>query len=130
MIREWPVQQGLYQALTGDAPLMATITGVFDKPDSEQAFPYVTLGESTGANEDLLNESGGNHTQTLQVWDSTDYPVSRVKQILGRMNEVLHNAKIAISGTQTVACVVENTNTFREVDVNRGVMRVRVVTFG
>lgn len=129
MIRIWPVQQAVYGALTGDSTLMALVTGVNDEPDQNQAFPYINIGEATGASEDLLNTSGAQQTVTLHIWDK-DAPISRTKQVMDRICIVLHNARLTISGTQAVQCVVEFAEAIRDVDTLHGILRVRIVTFG
>ena len=43
----WPLQQAVYARLTGHAPLMALVTGVFDEVPENQPHPYVSLGSIT-----------------------------------------------------------------------------------
>lgn len=133
MIRLLPVQTAIYQALISDAPLMAMLPNgtdsVIEEPDQNQAAPYITLGEQTGTPDDLLIETGGQQTNTLHVWDH-DAPVSRIKAVMDRAIQVLHNARLTIVGTQLVQCIVEYTEVMRDQESRHGVIRVRVVTFG
>lgn len=131
MVRQWPIQQSLYSALTADITLMALVTGVFDGPDQNQPTPYITLGDSTGVPDDLVIETGAQTTHTLQVWDKSQ-GMARLKQIMDRITVVLHRKALVISGTQAVECVSEFAETFRDPDgeTRRGAMRFRILTFG
>jgi hypothetical protein len=131
MLRSWPIQQAIYSTLTGDVTLMTLINGVLDNPDQNTQPPYITLGESTSAPDDLLTETGSQETLTIQVW-TKDGGMSKCKQIMQRVYMLLHRQAISVSGTQTVECRCELAESFRETDgeTRRGLMRFRVVTFG
>lgn len=130
MVRQWPVQQAIYGAMTADATLMGMVTGIFDGPNQNQQLPYITIGESTGTADDLVIETGAQTTHTMQVWDKSQ-GMARVKQIMDRITVVLHRKQLTITGTQAVECVLEFAETFRDADgeTRRGAMRFRVATF-
>jgi hypothetical protein len=131
VIRSGPIQQAIYSALTADATLMALINGVFDTVDQNTDPPYITIGESASAPDDLLQETGAQETPTLQVW-TKDSGMMALKQIMARVYTVLHRQPLTVSGTQTVECRCELSDTLREPDgeTRRGVMRFRITTFG
>ncbi len=126
----WVIQKAVYEALAASAPLMAMITGIFDDVAAGQAFPYLTFASSTHTSDDLLIENGANSTLTLNVWDRSP-GFKTTKQIMDRVDAVLHRRALVIEGTQAVSCVLEFSETMRDVDAEtrRGVMRFRIVTF-
>jgi hypothetical protein len=130
MTHQQATQAALYSALTADAPLMAIVQGVFDGPDQNQAMPYITLGENTATPDDLIIETGGQLTFTVQFWDKAQ-SFSRLKQIMDRAVLVLHRKTLMIAGTQAVECVLEFAETFKDSDAEtrRGVCRFRILTF-
>jgi hypothetical protein len=130
VIRSWATQQALYARLNADTTLMGMVTAIRDQPDQNAIFPYITLGEGTGAPDDLLDVTGAQMTQTLHVWDKST-SMMRIKQVMDRMSVVLHGQKFAMAGAQMVTCLVEFTEVIREQDdIRHGVLRVRFLTFG
>jgi hypothetical protein len=131
MLRSWTIQQAVYGALTEDATLMSLVGGVYDNPPQNTNPPYVTLGDSTSAPDDLLIESGSQETLTIQVW-TKDGGMRLVKQIMERIYIALHAKRFVISGTLLVSCVNELAEALREADgeTRRGIMRFRISTFG
>lgn len=129
MIRTWPVQRAIYTVLSSDATLNAMVTGISDEPLQNQQHPYIVLGEDTAASDDLLSETGSQVTLTMHVWDK-DAPTSRAKQIVDRINFLLHNATLTLLSGAAVSCRSEFTQTTRDGDTVHSVVRVRVLTFG
>jgi hypothetical protein len=131
MLRSWEVQKAIYAALTGDATLMGMVTGVFDQPGQNQAFPYITLGEDTNVPDDLLVATGSQNTHTIHTW-SRAAGMSQIKQIMDRVYFVLHRKQLTVATTQAFECAIEFSETFRDADgqTRHGVQRCRVKTFG
>lgn len=131
MLRSWEVQKAIYAALTGDGTLMGMVQGVYDQPDQNAAFPYITIGEDTNVPDDLLVATGSQNTQTVHTW-SRSAGMSQAKQIMDRVHGVLHNKVLSVATTQAVECRMEFAETFRDADgiTRHGVQRVRVTTFG
>ena len=63
-----PLQAALYARLTGDAALMADISGVYDGPREGTAYPYVVLGEVIETADNALGQFGSESLVTLHVW--------------------------------------------------------------
>lgn len=63
-----PIQQGIYDLLTGDSTLMALITGVFDYVDEDVEKPYMTLDESTEIPDNAHDRFGAQTVQSLRIW--------------------------------------------------------------
>jgi hypothetical protein len=129
-MKSWKVQQAVYAAIAASAAVDALTTGVFDDAPAGQAYPYVTLGESTDTPDDLLTAKGNTSTITIHVWDRTP-SYSRIKQIMDAVDDALHNAALLVSGVQIVAVRREMAETMKDADgeTRRGVMRYRVDTF-
>jgi hypothetical protein len=66
-----PVQTAVYSAITGDATIMAKITGVFDFPPKDQPYPFVTIGEATVIPWRTHSQPGVEATLTLHIWSAT-----------------------------------------------------------
>ena len=60
----------LYAALTNNAELMAKVTGVYDMPPDNAASPYIEVGATTEANDELLDNSGAEVSATLHIWSN------------------------------------------------------------
>lgn len=96
------IQQRIYQVLTGNADLMAKITGVFDHTPQGQAYPYVTI-----AHNDSL-EGVGSHTAssfTGVLWiHSWSQALGRkeVKEIMVDVYGSLHKLDLNIEGFNTI----------------------------
>ncbi|MDE3017264.1 MAG: DUF3168 domain-containing protein [Pseudomonadota bacterium] len=99
-----PLQEAVYAALTGDATLMALVSGVFDRPPEGTAFPYVTLGESTGSDWSSAATVGMEHHFTLHVW-SREGGRKQSASIMERLHTLLHQANLSITG-QTLVMMV------------------------
>ena len=93
----WELQEAIYTALTGDAPLMATITGVHDHVPQGAAFPYVTVGESTARDWGAAGVSGIETTLVMHVW-SRKRGHKEVKQVLAEIHRILHDADLTMPG--------------------------------
>lgn len=130
MLRSWPIQVSVYGALVADSALMAMIQGVYDQPDQNAQFPYITLGEDTNVPDDLLQNTGSQNTQTIHTW-SRSAGMAQVKQIMDRIYAVMHRRVLTVSGTQVVDCVMEFDETFMDSDgqTRHGVQRCRIRTF-
>ena len=97
----YPLQSAIYSALTGDATLMALITGVFDRPPQGTAFPYITLGESFGRDLSTLATVGMEHHFTLHVW-SREGGRKQAAQIMERLHTLLHQVILTVTGQTMV----------------------------
>ena len=128
-MKSFEIQDAIRARLAGDVTLSGLSTGVFDNVPPGQPTPYVQLGDTTEAPDDLLIERGAQTTYTLHIWD--DQPsFKRVKQIMDRTQFLLHDQPLTVAGTQIVRVRVEFSQTFREEAWRRGLVRVRLDVFG
>lgn len=61
-------QSGVYARLTGDAPFMTLVTGVFDRVKETAARPYVTIGDLVAVPDNVYGRAGFQITHTLHTW--------------------------------------------------------------
>jgi len=126
-----PLQKAVYDALAGNAPLMAKVNGVFDEPDEKASLPIVVIGDGTTVDNSSKTSAGQMHTLTIHAWSSA-HGRMEVKDIMGLVYDILHNASLTLSGHNAVLCQFEFSEDFRELEdertLNHGVMRFRVIT--
>jgi len=98
----WPLQQAVYTALTGDVPLMAAVSGVFDDVVQDyDNFPYVTIGEDTRTPFDTDDKTGGFHSITVHVW-SRESGRKETKIVQGYIYDILNRNLLSVTGFDTV----------------------------
>lgn len=96
-----PLQEAVYSQLTGDATLMALVTGVYDRPPEGTVFPYVTLGESTGTDWSNAGTVGMEHVLGLRIW-SRQGGRKETATIMERLHTLLHEANLSVTGQTLV----------------------------
>lgn len=84
------LQQTLYATLTGYAPLMALVTGVYDQPGPAVVRPYVTIGDLLVSDWSSGSFTGAEVRQTLDVW-TTAYGQQAARDILDALTDALAN---------------------------------------
>lgn len=128
------LQQQVYARLTGNVSLMADITGVFDFVPDNQAFPYVTIGDT---------EFQDNGTKTFEIFDTTMMihvwarPGARgrapVLDIMTKIYDLLHHHDFTgITGFNTINLRYDFSEVLVEVDrvTYHGVIRFSVLLGG
>lgn len=127
----YELQKAVYTALTGNAPLMAKITGVFDEPDESAPFPFVVIGDGTAVESSTKTEDCQNITLVLHVWSDARGRME-VKDIMGLVFDALEGASLSLSSHVLILLRFEMAEDFRDVQggppVYRGVMRFRALT--
>ena len=125
------IQQAIYTTLTGYAPLMAVVTGVYDNvpqaidSGSATAFPYVTIGEDVIVEWDTDDSLGANATVTVHTW-SRKAGRKECKAIQSHIFDALARKEISVSGYTLVTIEFEGEETFLDFD---GETRHGVSTF-
>jgi hypothetical protein len=98
----FPLQQAIYQTLTNDSTMMGWVVGVFDRPVQGTAFPYVTIGESTGSDWSTKTTSGMEQNVTLHVW-SRQGGRAEAASIMTRIHALLHEVPLSVTGQTLVS---------------------------
>jgi hypothetical protein len=125
----WPLQQAVYAALTGNAGLMAAVSGVYDHVPADTAFPYVTLGETTVTDWSSKTFDGQVHDVTLHIW-SRARGRKETKEIMALLYDVLNGAALAVEGQELVDLRFDFAQTLLDSDglTFHGIQRYRAVT--
>lgn len=91
------VQKALYATLTADAPLMALVTGVYDRVPERTAYPYLMFGSSSAR--DASNASAESEVLRMELWAfSREGGRKQALDIMERVHLVLHHQYPALTG--------------------------------
>ncbi len=129
---QWPLQQALHAALSGDAALQAFLgdpAQVFDQVPQDSAFPYLVIGEDTTGPFDTKTEAGMEHRLTIHSW-SRYRGLKETKQLMAAVTATLDGASLSVSGHDLVLIRHEFGATFLDPDglTRHGVQRFRALT--
>lgn len=99
-----------YARLSGSAPFMALVTGVFDAVPENQAEPFVTLGEATEIPWRAFASDGREVTRTFHIYDRDGAPLNgasptgtkRALTILNALITTLESAPLTVPGFAVV----------------------------
>ena len=97
------LQQAIYTALTGDATLMALITGIYadvqqpNLPEDDAVFPYVVIGQDSLTVFDTKTNNGVRALVQIDVW-SRQNNLTQVKDIGSAVYDVLQKGDLTITG--------------------------------
>jgi hypothetical protein len=114
------LQETLYSTLTGDAPLMALITGVYDSAAVPEytVFPYVTIGENQMENRSNHTWRGWSSNVIIHVWyQEQGRGRKKVQDIQAEIDRLLNAQDICVDGwnivnlrLQTVDVIIDSDN--------------------
>jgi hypothetical protein len=122
----WSLQVAIKSRLDDNTSLNQRITGVLDKVDSGQAFPYVRIGEDTSQPWGSATFDGEEVTSTLHVF--SDYNGKKeAKEIISLILQALEEPLTLDSGFLLEFSNVEFMQVFDEDEgkIQHGVVRVR-----
>lgn len=123
----WEHQQAIFQRLVA-----AGIAGgriLDDIPGSGATdFPYVQIGESTAAEQDVDGSDGTEETMTLHVW-SRHEGQKEVKEIMSAIQAELHNTTLAVAGrTALVWWAGSFTRNDPDGETRQGIIQLRIIS--
>jgi hypothetical protein len=121
-------QKAIYEALTGYAPLMAMVTGIYDHVNQCTVYPYVVIGEDAASEWDTDTEIGTDSLITIHTW--SEYKGrQQTKEIQEAIYEVLHRAELTIHDAIFYGLDWQFSDSFLEPDgeTRHGVMRFRLL---
>lgn len=133
-MRAADLQRSIYGALTGDATLMALITGVYadvqqpDLPEADSDFPYVVIGQDNLSPFDTKTDNGASALCQIDVW-SRQNNLTEVKEIGSAIYNVLQKGALTIVGAHHVLTRIEGETYSKDPDgqTKRGMIMARVV---
>jgi hypothetical protein len=126
-----PIQQAIFDRLTGDSELMGLITGVFDHVPEGTAHPYVTVGEVITTPDNRHGGFGRSVVATLHIWTRTRGHAQGLA-IEDRIAQLLDHQPLTLVGHLTVEVRYEFSQTLIDPeppgDIRHIPLRFRVVT--
>ncbi|AVH57887.1 MULTISPECIES: DUF3168 domain-containing protein [Streptomyces] len=111
----WPLQQAVYAKLTGHAPLIALVSGVYDEVPEDAAHPYVTLGSITEDVDDAHNQRGLEASVVLHVW-SKYRGFKEAATILAALDTALDRQPLPVAGFKDVSVAHQQHTEVRDPD--------------
>lgn len=129
---EWPLQQAVFAALSGDSALKALIgdpARVFDHVPAQSEFPYIAIGEVSASDWNTKTDSGMEQTLTIHTW-SRARGMSETKRIMAAVVNTLDQAPLAVTSHTLVLIRFEFARTLLDPDglTRHGVQRFRAFT--
>ncbi|WP_030744450.1 DUF3168 domain-containing protein [Streptomyces sp. NRRL F-5135] len=126
-----PVQRAVYGKLTGDAPLMAAISGVYDYTPEDIPYPFVVIGEAIETPDNRHGGFGRQTVITLHVW-SRYRGYAQALAIGARITALLDHQPLTIAGQAHIVTRFEFSQTLTDPeppgDIRHLVLRYRVLT--
>ena len=127
----WPLQQSVYAALSGNAPLNALLGGarIYDDVPQAAPYPHVSLGQTSSSENGTGTEDGEEHILTLHVW-SQNGGRGEAQRIMGAVRDALHTASLTVTGHTLVNLRQQFSDVRRDPDgiTLHGIVRFRAVT--
>jgi len=127
----WQLQQAVYGALSGNAPLAALLGGprVYDDVPHAAAYPFVTMGQTSSSDFGTATEDGEEHILSLHIWSAAGGR-GEAQVLMGAIRDILHNAALTLSGHTLVNLRQQFADIRREADgiTIHGLVRYRAVT--
>lgn len=117
------LQKAIYDALT---TALSGVAGVYDRPPSGVAFPYVLIGDDTGRDDGATEVDLADLTLTLHIF-SRYRGRKEVKEIRGLIYNALHQQSLPLDTWSLVTLRQDFTDTYTEGDglTEHGVVRYR-----
>lgn len=125
----WNVQKAIYETLSADSTLMASLSGVFDRVQEGAALPYAVLGEAQSRDWSTKTTNGLNLLFTLHIF-SRKGGRKEAATLMDRAHALLHNASLTPTGHTMVMSRFDSADILLEPDGNtfHGMLRLRVLT--
>lgn len=124
-----PLQLAIYERLTGDATLVAKVSGVFDDVPQGQAYPYVTIGDFSSGEWRTHDSPGHEITADIHIWSKAPENkealdiASDVGRLLGDRTD------LSVTGFFLVGVWHQTSEVFKTIDQEKVVTRHVIVSF-
>lgn len=124
----YELQKAIYEKLTGNSPLMAIISGVFNYPPQDAVFPFLTIGGVVVNDFPALGKDGTQQQLELHIW-SREAGHKQAADIMNMVYGLLHNGSLAVAGQTLVMMRFSATSIKLENDgyTHHGVMSLKVL---
>lgn len=122
------IQQAIYDILTNDSTFITKVTGVFDFVPDNQAYPFITVGESTSIPYETYDRYGEEVSTILHVW-SRYQGMKEINEIMDDCKRLLARKSFTVIGWQNISCYHDFSEVIREPDgeTRHGVIRFRIL---
>lgn len=111
------LQEAIYSRLVADPALSALVgSRIYDKPEDDATYPYVTIGEADAQRDDATCVNGQRIYLTLHAWSTYSGGFKEVKPIAAAVVDALHLDPLALTTFRLSSIVHRTTRTFRDPD--------------
>ncbi len=122
------LQQAIFARLSGDADLMASVSGVFDHVPETAALPYVRLGAVSAIDWSSKSFSGQRHRISVQIFSEAPGE-TEAKTLADTVHALLDRASLTLAGHQLVRLGFESLQMLREPDgIRQAMLRFEALT--
>jgi hypothetical protein len=127
-LASWNLQKAIYNRLSTDAALNEVIKGVFDNPNKDTPFPYVSIGEDTSTPFETKVTFGENITTVIHVWSRAEDGRREAKEILSLVMQALTKAPLGVEGFKTLQLSFLQSQVIPDIDgiTQHGILRIRI----
>lgn len=124
----YPLHKAIYDTLVNDGALMGMITGVFDRAEQEQVYPYIVIGESAVTDWSTSTTTGTEHRFRINVW-SREGGKRETELVMERVYILLHDVALNVGGHNLISIRFLSSDITLESDgwTYAGGMRYRVL---
>ncbi|MBU8788041.1 DUF3168 domain-containing protein [Bacillus sp. JJ353] len=127
-LASWNLQKAIYNRLSTDAALNEVIKGVFDNPNKDTPFPYVSIGEDTSTPFETKVTFGENITTVIHAWSRAEDGRREAKEILSLVLQALSKAPLLVNGFKVLDFGVQQAQVITDIDgiTQHGILRIRL----
>jgi hypothetical protein len=120
----WEVQKTLVSTLTSSTTLSSLVSTIIDEPETNETYPYITIGNGTELTDNTLRRLGFNNTLTFFIY-TKPYGLGwyTAYTILDAMNEVLNIQKPTMDNLNLLFCKLDNI--IQEKEGDKRILHVR-----
>ncbi len=128
MLNYYNLQKAIYEKLTGDAGLMALISGVYDNAPQDADYPFITFGKSNSKKYDVLGKNGLEHRVNIEIW-SRENGKKQPAYIIESLYSLLHNGSLSVTGAALTSMEILSYSINLESDgcTYHGIINLRIV---
>jgi hypothetical protein len=114
----WECQKAIYTALSSDTTFMTKIgSRLYDEPPTNEAFPYVIIGQMTEGRFNKLGSKGFEVQARIDIYTKSGrLGFKPSKEIQVEVDRLLNLKRFNLTGFNMVQCYLETTDTERDED--------------
>ena len=122
------LQKAIYAALTGDATIMAKVTGVYDSVPQSQNFPFVVIGEADFDPFDSHTQDGFEGIVTVHTW-ARGHGRAQVLDLQDDLYRIIHKNYFSLTGYRVIVNRFQFQQTLVDPDgvTYHGITRFRIM---